>query len=89
MSEVESSGSLAECVKYYSTESTHSVIYQHCKETTTPSKYRSFQSYRSGAVSGCPGGGGQKRKFIHIRKLDPELDKNVGKNSSTILILHL
>ena len=72
----ETSRSLCERVKEHSKEGSKSAIYQHCATKDHPppniDQFKVIDQEKSQIAH-------QAKEAIHIRKLDPELNRNVGK----------
>ena len=68
--------SLGECVKEHSKEGTNSAMYQHCITKGHPlpkvDQFKVIDQEKSQIAR-------EAKEAIHIRKADPELNKNVGK----------
>ena len=68
--------SLRECVKEHSKEGTNSTIYQHCITKGHPlpkvDQFKVIDQEKSQIAR-------EAEEAIHIRKVDPELNRNVGK----------
>ena len=72
----ETSRSLCEWVKEHSKEGSNSAIYQHCSTKGHPppniNQFKVIDQEKSQIVH-------EAKEAIHIQKLDPELNRNVGK----------
>ena len=68
--------SLGECIKEHSKEGTNSTIYQHCITKGHPlpkvDQFKVIDQEKSQIAR-------EAKEAIHIRKVDPELNRNVGK----------
>ena len=71
-----SSRSLCECVEQHSKEGSNSAIYQHCSTKGHPlpnvDQFKVIDQEKSQIAF-------EAKEAIHIQKLDPELNRNVGK----------
>ena len=72
----ETSRSHCECVKEHSKEGSNSAIYQHCSTKGHPlpniDQFKSIDQEKSQIAH-------EAKEAIHIQKVDPELNRNVGK----------